>query len=201
MIEKHSNGFTKDFLLARAFSGLLKGQALDEFYQLYDAGKIYNNYFLKAISTQHDKLVDFLSNTNTESANISTLNSQSDVLKELISKYSDKWIFIDFWATWCGLCLAEFDASKALQEEWKDLDVVFVYLANRSPEDFWKATIANRELSGEHILLTNDQYNVLSAEFGINGIPHYVLIDKAGNIVSKNAPRPTEKERLIKLIF
>jgi len=200
LIEKYSTGFTRDFLYASAFSDLLEWKMLEEFNQLYDVEKINNNYFLKSISTEHDKLINFLSNTNTESASISTLNSQSDILKELLSKYSGKWIYIDFWATWCGPCLAEFDATKELQQELKDRDIVFVFLANRSPENVWKATIANKGLSGEHILLTNDQYNVLSSEFNISGIPHYVLIDKVGNIVSRNAPRPSDREQLIKLL-
>jgi thioredoxin-related protein len=49
-------------------------------------------------------------------------------------------------------------------------------------------------------LLTEDQFKVLAAEFGISGIPHYVLIDKKGNIVSKSAARPSQKELLIKFI-
>lgn len=200
LIEKYSTGFTRDFLYASTFFDLLAGKALEEFNLLYDVEKISNNYFLKTISTEHDKLINFLSNTNTESANILTLNSQSDILKELLSKYSGKWIYIDFWATWCGPCLKEFDASKKIQQEWKDRDIVFVFLANRSSENVWKATIANKELSGEHILLTDDQYNVLASEFNINGIPHYVLIDKVGNIVSRNAPRPGDREQLIKLL-
>ena len=200
LIEKYSTGFTRSFLYASTFSGLLAGKMLKEFNQLFDVEKVNNNYFLKTISAEHDKLINFLSNTNTESANISTLNSQSNILKELMSKYSDKWIYIDFWATWCGPCLAEFDASKKLQQELKDREIVFVFLANRSPENVWKATIANKGLSGEHILLTNDQYNVLSTEFNISGIPHYALIDKSGNIVSRNAPRPSDREQLIKLL-
>jgi len=199
LIEKYTTGFTRDFLYANTFCSLLGGKDLEGFNQLYDVEKINNNHFLKSLSEEHDKLINFLSNTNTESANISALNSQSDILSELISKYSGKWIYIDFWATWCTPCLAEFDASKKLQQEWKDRDIVFVYLANRCPENVWKSTIADRKLSGEHILLTNDQYNILSTKFNIIGIPHYVLINKAGNIVSSNAPRPSDGEQLMRL--
>ena len=76
----------------------------------------------------------------------------------------------------------------------------FCFLANQCKNDSWKATIANKKLTGEHILLTDAQYNVLAGEFGIAGIPHYVLIDKKGNIVLKSAAPPSEKELIRKQI-
>jgi len=44
------------------------------------------------------------------------------------------------------------------------------------------------------MLLTDIQYTLLADKFGITGIPHYVLIDKNGKLISKNATRPSEKE-------
>jgi hypothetical protein len=44
------------------------------------------------------------------------------------------------------------------------------------------------------------QFNVLSANLGITGIPNYTLIDKVGNIVLKSAHRPSQKNDLIKEI-
>lgn len=75
-------------------------------------------------------------------------------------------------------------------------DVVFLFRGNQCTEESWKATLANRKLTGEHILLTNDQYNILASQLGINGIPHYTLIDRRGNIVQKSATRPSNKAKL-----
>ena len=82
-------------------------------------------------------------------------------------------------------------------EYFKNDKVVFLFLANRCKADARKATITNKNLQGEHILLTDDQFKVLEELLGINGIPHYTLIDKKGNIVFKNAPRPSDKDKLI----
>jgi hypothetical protein len=48
--------------------------------------------------------------------------------------------------------------------------------------------------------LTNDQFNILSSQFDISGVPHYTLIDKKGDIVLKKAPRPSDKKTLIREI-
>jgi hypothetical protein len=94
--------------------------------------------------------------------------------------------------------MREMEYSKQNQEYFKSEDVIFLFLANNCSEDSWKATIANEELTGEHILLNGNQYSELRELFGIGGIPHYAIIDKEGNIVSKDAPRPHNIEFLKK---
>jgi hypothetical protein len=65
-------------------------------------------------------------------------------------------------------------------------------LCTQSKEENWKLSIADLNLSGQHYLISQDQYNLLSEMFQIKGIPHYILIDKNGTIVDKNAPTPSE---------
>jgi hypothetical protein len=52
-------------------------------------------------------------------------------------------------------------------------------------------------MTGEHILLTDDQFKFLATKLGFSGIPHYTLVDKSGKIVMKDATRPSAKEELI----
>jgi hypothetical protein len=58
------------------------------------------------------------------------------------------------------------------------------FLSNRSGEASWKATIARYELTGQHLNFTDEEFNLLSQAFKINGIPHYVITDKGGRIVN-----------------
>ena len=41
-------------------------------------------------------------------------------------------------------------------------------------------------IKGEHYRVTQDQYNVLSKQFQITGIPHYAVINKRGGVVDGN---------------
>ena len=54
--------------------------------------------------------------------------------------------------------------------------------------------ISKHNILGDHYLLTNKQFEILSSFFQIAGIPHYVLINKNGEIVDKNAKRPSNPE-------
>jgi len=194
MTLQKSSGFTKELALTKFFLDAIEGKQLIEFEELYDSTLIAYPFFKNIITEKHLDLKKYMANQITVGANILSINDT------LIAKYTGKVIYIDFWAPWCGPCMGEMPFSKQLQEEFKNKDVVFLYLASRCTESSWKSTIANENITGEHILLTKDQYATLASEFGITGIPHYVLIDKNGNIVSKSAPRPSQKAKIAKSI-
>jgi thiol-disulfide isomerase/thioredoxin len=201
MIVYNSSGFTRELFLAKLYLQLIQAQQITEFKKSYSTDLITNTYFTDVIDAEYGKLVVYMSNQNTENANIQTLSENSSVLKEIISKYANKVIYIDFWAPWCSPCMKEIPDTKNLQAYFKnEKEVVFIFLACECGEESWKATIANNQLTGEHIRLTTDQYNVLSSEFGFSGIPHHALIDKKGSIAAKNTQSPQEKEAIIEQI-
>lgn len=202
MILTNSTGFTQELLLTKLYLDAIEGKQLDLFNALFDSSLVTDDCFRSRIAKEHKKLQMFLTNQNTDGSTIFSIKSNivKDLIDTITTKYSGKVIYVDFWAPWCAPCMAEMPNSKSLQQDFKNQDVVFLFLANRCGEDSWKATIANKGITGEHILLNNDQYAVLAGEFGITGIPHYVLIGKDGRIVSKNALRPSQKEQLKGLI-
>ena len=99
-------------------------------------------------------------------------------------------IYIDFWATWCGPCLAEMPASHSLQKKYQKDEISFVYLCYPTEEATWKSTISDLKLTGQHYLLSKEQYSDLTEIFQIQGVPHYVLIDQHGVIINSDAPSP-----------
>jgi len=193
---KETSGFTQNVVLTNYYLKLIRSQLLREFEAVYDSSSITEPYFRSVIREEYNDLRSFMKNQITNGSNLNSISASNDknLIKEICAKYSGKVIYIDFWAPWCAPCMAELQHSKALQELYKGKDVVFLYFANNCKEDSWKATIANKKLTGEHMLLTDNQYTLLADKFGITGIPHYVLIDKNGKLFSKNATRPSEKD-------
>ena len=118
---------------------------------------------------------------------------QTTALDSIIKSNPDKVIYVDFWAPWCGPCMKEIPYSIKLKKEFKGKNVVFVYLASRCSEKSWKATIANKDIKEINHLLSNEDYRILTKRFDITGIPHFLLINQKGIVVSKNAPRPSNK--------
>lgn len=198
MIESNTSGFTKELFFTKFYYLILESQSIEAFETVYDSSYSQNPYFLQVVEGKYTSTKNYLANQDVSSANLASLSSPltNDLIQTIAETYKDKVIYVDFWAPWCGPCMTEMPYSAELQKELEGEDVVFLFLGNQCTEESWKATIANRKLTGEHILLTNDQYNVLASQLGINGIPHYTLIDRKGNIVQKSATRPSNKVKL-----
>ncbi len=201
-IEKNYSGFTKDVFISKYYHLYLEWQMIEFFEATYDSTYTNESYFKMAIKNKHSEMKRFLSNQNVEKYNLLDIKSEiSANLIDSISKiYKGKVVYIDFWAPWCLPCMAELPHMKEIQEYFFADDVVFLFLANRTKTDSWKATIANKNINGEHILLTDNQFNVLSKNLNIGGIPHYTLLDRKGNIIAKKAAHPSQKETIIKEI-
>ncbi|MCP5063667.1 MAG: redoxin family protein, partial [Ignavibacteriae bacterium] len=117
-------------------------------------------------------------------------NSGTIFIQNLIKENKGKVIYIDFWAPWCQPCRKQMMFSHDLKKKFENNDVVFIYLCVNSPEKKWKEGVATLKLEGQNYLLNNSQHNYLAQEFNISGIPHYVLVNKYGTIIDKDAERP-----------
>ena len=112
-----------------------------------------------------------------------------------LSDLKGKVVYIDVWATWCGPCLKEFPHSRKLQKQFAGNDqAVFLYVSIDRAEDQekWKNMIADQELKGVHVRESAEsRESPLMKAYEISGIPRYILIDQAGNIVDAEAERPS----------
>ncbi len=109
-----------------------------------------------------------------------------------------KYVYVDVWATWCGPCKAEIPSLKKVEEKYHNKNIAFVSMSIDRKKDYdkWRDMVAEKELSGVQLFAPNDWKSQFVTDYGILGIPRFVLIDPEGNIVTANAPRPSS-EKLI----
>ncbi|MBR5541432.1 MAG: redoxin family protein [Bacteroides sp.] len=128
--------------------------------------------------------------------------SNEDLFASIVSKHRGKVVLIDFWATWCGPCVAGHKAMRPMKAELADKDITYVYIAGEnSPKDRWEEMIPN--INGEHYRLTHDQWNYFGKTLNVKGIPDYFILDREGNIVYRDQGFPgvtKMKEELLKAL-
>ncbi|MBQ8807650.1 MAG: TlpA family protein disulfide reductase, partial [Bacteroidaceae bacterium] len=88
-----------------------------------------------------------------------------------------------------------------MKESLKDKDIVYIYITGEtSPKGTWENMIP--DIHGEHFYLTAEQWEYLGKAFGIDGVPTYLVIDRAGDVKYKSVGFPgvaKMKEELLKV--
>ena len=115
-------------------------------------------------------------------------------------KYKGKVVYVDFWASWCGPCRAEFPNSKKMHDgftEKQKKNIVFLYISIDEDPTNWKNAVDALKLNnGDHGLSEGGWASGVCKKYQINSIPRYMIIDKNGTIVRPDAPRPSSPETL-----
>jgi thiol-disulfide isomerase/thioredoxin len=110
--------------------------------------------------------------------------------------FKGKVTLIDFWDSGCPPCIREMPLVKKIAEDYSQFPLEVVSVSMDKNENTWKETITRFNFDGVQLL---DKEKILSTYFKVMWVPRYVLIDKTGNVVTIDAPRPGTPE-LINLI-
>ncbi len=155
-----------------------------------DFKKTYvNSKYLPALNRRYAEWLALSPGKPAPTFTATTLDGKEISLADLKGKI----VYIDVWATWCGPCKAEIPASKDLQKVFEKNDqVVFLNVSVDSRKSDWEKFFKNDESwKGLHVIIPSEKINSLYQTYKLHGVPDYILIDQAGNIVTIKAPRPS----------
>ncbi len=100
-----------------------------------------------------------------------------------LSSLRGKWVVLDFWATWCGPCIASMPHLKEYYQKYAGKFEV-VGIVSQSEEEAWVKMVKEMELPWINVI--NPQNSAkekdLTNVYGIKGFPTYIILDKEGKI-------------------
>lgn len=176
---------------------ITRAKNIEEFYTAYKAAgstneknnaeieKSYNALKKLAVGNPSPTFVDYENNAGGTTS-----------LDDLKGKYT----YIDIWATWCGPCIREIPSLKKVEKQFHGKNIQFLSISIDDKKDHqkWKDMIKEKELGGIQLFADNLWESKFVADYMVKGIPKFILLDPKGNIVTANAPRPSD-EKLVSL--
>jgi len=97
-----------------------------------------------------------------------------------LTAYSGKVVVLSFWATWCGPCRKELPILEGIQQV-AGKDRVQVVAINIEDRDTFRRIAP--KMKSLQMLVASDTAQQAQDSYGVNGIPHMVIIGKSGRIL------------------
>lgn len=97
-----------------------------------------------------------------------------------------KVVLIDFWASWCPPCRREMPHLVDLYEQYKSKGFDIVGISLDSKADAWAKGVKDLGITWTQLSDLQGWKNAGAALYGVNSIPHTVLVDREGTIIAKN---------------
>jgi thiol-disulfide isomerase/thioredoxin len=166
-------------------------EELYEVYDLFDDITVSNPDIIRDLKDRQrmkdeETALNSVLNMSFLDFDVQTLNGTERKLSDFIGK--SKYLFIDFWASWCGPCIAQKPHIENIYNTYKSqgLDVLGVSLDRSESE--WKRSVQQHKVSWEMVRAIEDT-EVWSA-YKINGIPYGILLDEQGVIIEVGLRAP-----------
>lgn len=98
-----------------------------------------------------------------------------------LSEFRGKYIMLDFWSQGCGPCIWSLPEVEKIAERYQDkMEVVSIC---QDYEEAWKKYVSKKQMKGNQWNELRKGNTGLAAAYGLNGIPHYVMISPSGKVM------------------
>lgn len=104
-------------------------------------------------------------------------------------KFADfrgKYVFIDFWASWCGPCRRENPNLLKAYNQFRNNNFTVIGVSLDEEAEFWKRAIQEDNLPWTQVSDLKGWKNKISSYYGVSSIPRSILVDPEGRIIAKN---------------
>lgn len=158
--------FSKDTIL-NLLSGLDK-----EVITPHDLTRIY--LYVNSHPQKGESFIDF---------SLPDMNNKVINTKEL---RKNKYLFIDFWASWCAPCREEFPELLSLKNQFEEKPILFLGVSLDKKVESWKKVILKDNLTWTNLVDTQAFDGEVARIYQISAIPSNLLVSPEGIILDIN---------------
>lgn len=164
-VQKESPDFAKIKQLIETMTGILQDQPCIE--QLTESVE-------QAEKVTTDKIAPFFSLPNAKGDNISRM-----------ANFKDKYLLINFWASWCDDCTKTNTELRKINRTYKkNKDFALLGISLDIDKEAWKAAIKRDTLSWEQVCNFTGLNSEVAKQYAIQTLPTNILIAPSGRILA-----------------
>ncbi|MCC9073259.1 AhpC/TSA family protein [Flavobacterium sp. F-65] len=183
-IKKNPNSFLAPDLLDRILAEEDNQIPYDTIKKLYDklGLEVKKSYSGKQLA---EKLNYFKNSRIGSLAPDFKVNDMNANLLQLNSYKNNKYVLLDFWASWCGPCREDFPFLKEMYSKYQDKGFEIISVTKDEKLDLWRATIQKENVEKWKHFSIKENKSTIENTYAVTGIPVKILIDKDGNIIGR----------------
>ncbi|OQD42781.1 hypothetical protein BUL40_09700 [Croceivirga radicis] len=191
--DKRFNQTAKNFLLFDAYNGIGQNFKVKDKEEYFKKLQENTTSIEKLDKLKEDYKLDF---SKSNELVLTTLKNDTLTYRNLLENNKGKWLYMDFWASWCAPCRKAMPESNKLKKEFKEKNIEFIYLSLNDKKENWKKAIVVEGIStSQNYFIENGKVSKVIEDLGIKSIPHYLIYNPKGELVNGFANRPGEGAR------
>lgn len=117
-----------------------------------------------------------------------------------LSSFKGKYVMIDFWASWCKPCRAEFPNLKKTYAKYKSKGFEIFGVSIDEKEQDWLGALKSEQPSWLQVRDNAGQQNSVAALYAVSYIPQTYLLDKDGKIIAKELRGAELEKKLAEIL-
>lgn len=191
-IQKFKNKKIREYFIFEKISLYMENDLIDDLAKYQKYFTTYNSDSIYAKKMQINYSINVKKNILTPgkyAPEFTLVDMDSNEVS--LKNFKGKYVYIDFWATWCHPCLEEFPDYIKLQSDYKNKDIAFIRISLDDDKNKWRRFSKEDKDKKGNLYAEKGMSSEVSKAYQIKFVPVFVLIDKDGKIILHRAEPPS----------